>query len=127
MLSNDEQFLFRESLFTPWMTAEVLQEHTETVNRLGMIPIYSEHQPELGFREIYWTPNIQTYFEVRSARTFDEFQKIADRNLGSGHRLSTLQISSDDRYSSVWLDENGLLAASGVLSSLGITPALIRS
>ena len=124
--SDDPSFQFREQLFTPWMSADVLQESTQRAHSFGMIPLYSEYEPEKGFREIFWTPPGPTFFEVRSARTFDEFLDIAKRNLENGHCLSTLQISSDNLFSSTWLSEEAVEHAAGTLAALGITAATIE-
>jgi len=126
-LSDDPKFGFRESLFTPWMGPDTLQAHTNYMVELGMLPIYSEYDPILGFREIYWTPVVQTYFEVRSARNHDEFQEIVERNCGGGHMISTLHVSTDRLYTSTWLSSEGLETAERTLDALGISRATIRS
>lgn len=126
-LSDDPEFEFRERLFTPWMGPDALQAHVNHMVELGMLPLYSEFQPEFGFREIYWTPGIRTYFEARSARDDREFREIVDRNLREGNTIATLQISDDGLYTSTWLDSEGLALAEISLKSLGISRAEIRS
>ncbi|MEM9016828.1 MAG: hypothetical protein AAGC68_07420 [Verrucomicrobiota bacterium] len=124
-LSDKPDYAFREKLFSPWLGPEALQAHVDHMVENGMLPLYTEHEPDLGFREIYWTPNVRTYFEVRSNRTFDEFMEIAERNLEQGHPIATLQIDKAGGFSSVWLSSEGMEAAKPVLKSLGITAAQI--
>ncbi|MEM9280875.1 MAG: hypothetical protein AAGA96_03540 [Verrucomicrobiota bacterium] len=126
-LSDKPEFDFRERLFTPWMGPDVLQAHTDHMVELGMLPLYSEYEPELGFREIYWTPETKTYFEVRSACDLEAFREIVDRNLSQGHVLITLQISSDHLYTSTWLESDVSDSAVAILKALGITQAMIQS
>ena len=126
-LADGAEFEFRERVFTPWMGPDSLQAHVDYMVGLGMLALYSEYQPTLGFREIYRTPGVRTYFEARSARNAIEFQEIVDRNLREGNRLVTLHISSDGLFTSTWLDSEGLASAEGILTSLGISQAQIRS
>ena len=126
-LSDGPEFEFRDRLFTPWMGPDALQVHVDHMVEFGMLPLYSEFQPEFGFREIYWNSGARTYFEARSARDDKEFCEIVERNLEEGHCIATLQISSDGLYTSTWLDSDGLASAEIALESLGISKAKIRS
>jgi len=126
-LSDDPKFRFREQMFTPWMGPVALQAHVDHMVGIGMLPLYSEFQPDRGFREIYWTPGVRTYFEARSARDDKEFREVVDRNLEEGNILVTLQVSSNGLFTSTWLDSDGLASAQETLTSLGISQAQILS
>ncbi len=126
-LAEGTKFELRERVFTPWIGPDSFQAHVDYMFGLGMVALYSEYQPNLGFREIYWTPGVRTYFEARSARDAREFREIVDRNLREGNKLVTLHISSDGLFTSTWLDSEGLTSAEGILKSLGISQAQIRS
>ncbi|MEM7600030.1 MAG: hypothetical protein AAF357_01285 [Verrucomicrobiota bacterium] len=124
-LSDETGVALRQHLFTPWMGPAALQDHVDHMVDLGMLPLYTEYEPDQGFREIYWTPQVRTYFEARSARDEGEFQEVVDRNRREGNCLATLHISSDGLYSSTWLGAEAHSSAERLLSQLGISQAEI--
>lgn len=125
VLIEGPEYSFREQLFTPWMGPDAFQAHVDHMADNGMLPLYSEYEPDRGYRELYWNTDVRTYFEARAARTLEEFEELLERNQEEGHVLATLHISQDGGYSATWFDPIGLASAESCLKALGISIARI--
>jgi hypothetical protein len=126
LLKDGSSTALRERLFTSWMSPAQLQDHMKRMAALGMVPLYSTFVPGAGFREIYWRPQVPVYFEVRSARTREQFLEFQRGNAARGWPLLTLHVSEPgDFHSAVWMDTAGHADARPVLEGLGIGLATV--
>lgn len=127
LLENGPLTRLRERLLTPWRNAAEMQAFTTHMRMSEMLPVYAEFSPDLGFREIYWRPQVPVAFEVRSGRTREEFLRYQEVNEARGWSLLTLHLSPGDFFSAVWLDQPGRGDALPVLEGLGIGLAAFES
>ena len=122
LLSGDTELLRRHS-FTRWMSRDLLQPANDFLKNLRLLAIYAETSSDHLHRYLCWHPPQGCAFEVRSGRTFEQFEAFDHTNIARGWALLSLHISECDIYSAVWIGPEHLETAQKVLAAYGITPA----
>jgi hypothetical protein len=115
--------ILRERSFTRWMSPDLRQSCVEFVKTVGLLPIYTECSPENLGRYLFWHPPEDCRFEIRSGRTYEQFEAYDAANISHGFPLLSLHINENKIYSAVWISGNHEQTAKQVLASYGITPA----
>ena len=113
----------RQHSFTRWMSRDLTQAAVDFCRNLGLHSIYSECSPDRLTRYLFWKPPEGMRFEIRSGRTFEQFQAFDLANEERGWLLLTLHINECDIYSAVWISPDGYEAATAMLGFYGVTPA----
>jgi len=114
----------REHSFSRWLAPRPLQASVEFNGRIGLVPIYAEHQEGKG-RYVFWQPPTKASIEVRSGRSEQEFKEYDRRASDAGRELLSLHISQgeDKKYSAVWVSIEAIPKAVAVLETHGISKA----
>ncbi len=122
LLTGDTEMVRRHS-FTRWMSGDLLRPASGFLRNLGLLAIYAESSAENKHRYLCWHPPEGCAFEVRSGRTFEQFERFDRANIERGWSLLTLHVNECDIYSAVWISTNNFEVAEKVLAVYGITPA----
>jgi len=114
-----EGHVLRDHCFTRWISPTRLKE---TVNALGLLPIYAEHNDEHQSRYILWRPPEGMSYEARSSRKEPAFTGIDQANI-ENQPIISLHINGQGFYSGVWVSRKHYDVAVSVMAAYGISPA----
>ena len=122
-LSLGETEMLRRHSFTRWMSRDLLQAASDFLRNLRLLAIYAECSSENLHRYLCWHPPVGCAFEVRSGRTYEQFEEFDRRNLERGWLLLSLHVNECDLYSAVWISPEHFERATTFLAEHGISPA----
>ncbi|MEO6846327.1 MAG: hypothetical protein ABI443_03145 [Chthoniobacterales bacterium] len=122
-LQNGDSESLRERSFCRWVSRDLFQAIVDFSKSTGLHSLYVEASQEKGRRAIFWNPPASATYEVRSARTREQFEEIHKRSCGSGRKLLSLHVSSENIYSAVWISIEHYDTAARHLDVFGIAPA----